>query len=270
MEMIAAAKMRRAQQRMLASRPYATKLIEFLGELGRRHMAGDSQDLHPLLEVREPRNIGVVLVTPDRGFVGGLNANVNRAAVQFALRQTVPVSFVTVGKKGRDFMHRYGRDIRAEFLSIGDFPTPLDTAPISTVVLQDYTQRVVDRVYLIYSDFVSAAVQRPVVRQILPIEPPARPEGQAPEALSDFVFEPDPEAVLGGLLPRYVEMQVYQAVLENAASEQSARMVAMRAATDAAGEMIEGLTLQYNKARQESITKELLDLVGGVAALESA
>ena len=271
MQMIAAAKMRRAQQRVLASRPYSTKLVEFLGGLVERQSSAGVQDLHPLMEVREARNASVILVTPDRGLCGGLNANLNRTGARFALEQEAPLSFVTVGKKGRDFMSRSGREIRAEFMNLGDFPEPLDVLPVSTVILQDYTSGQVDRVYLIYAEFVNTAVQRPVVRQLLPIQPPpAGDDGVAVSSSSDFDYEPDAEQVLSSLLPRYVEMQVYQAVLENAASEQSARMVAMSSATDAANEMVEDLTLAYNKVRQETITNELLDLVGGVAALEKS
>ena len=269
MELIAAAKMRRAQQRVLASRPYSTRLFDLIADIvGRQSGGGD--DVHPLMQVREPENIGLVLFTPDRGLCGGLNANLNRAAYTFGVEQEHPVSQISVGKKGNDFFSRRGRDIRAEFLNLGDFPEPVDTSPIARVVLEDYAEGRLDRVYLAYANFVNTAVQEPVIRQLLPVEPPAPSENGAGAALGDYEYEPDAATVLGGLLPRYVETQIYQAALENAASEQSARMVAMRAATDAAGEMIDALTLEYNKARQETITKELLDLVGGVAALEKA
>ena len=267
MELIAAAKMRRAQQRVLASRPYATKLVEFLGDLVARQSAAGAGELHPLMATREANTVGVILVTSDRGLCGGLNTNLIRAATGFSAGQTAPVSWMAVGRKGRDFLIRYGREVRAEFTALGDFPEPLDTAPIATVAIQDYIQGVVDRVYLVFADYVSVAVQRPTVRQLLPIEPPAEAAAALP---SDYEYEPDPATVLDSLLPRYVEMLVYQATLENAASEQSARMVAMRNATDSAEEMISDLTLVYNKVRQETITKELLDLVGGVAALESS
>ncbi len=269
MELIAAAKMRRAQQRVLASRPYANKLSDFLGDLAARQAAAEAGELHPLMEVREPENIGVILVTPDRGLCGGLNANLIRTATRFSAEQTTPVSWTAVGRKGRDFLVRYERDVRADFTALGDFPSPLDTAPIATVAVQEYTERKVDRVYLVFADYVSAAVQRPTIKQLLPIQTPDESEGEATALPSDFEYEPDPGTVLGTLLPRYVEMLIYQAVLENAASEQTARMVAMRNATDSAEEMISDLSLIYNKARQEAITSELLDLVGGVAALEA-
>lgn len=269
MELIAAAKMRRAQQRVLASRPYSTRLLDLIADIVARQ-SGSGDEVHPLMQVREPNNIGLILITPDRGLCGGLNANLNRAAYNFGLEQEHPVSQISVGKKGNDFFSRRGRDIRAEFLNLGDFPEPIDTSPIARIVLEDYEAGRLDRVYLAYANFVNTAVQEPTIRQLLPVEPPAASEDGASASLGDYEYEPDAATVLSGLLPRYVEMQIYQATLENAASEQSARMVAMRAATDAAGEMIDALTLEYNKARQETITKELLDLVGGVAALEKA
>ena len=270
MELIAAAKMRRAQQRVLASRPYASRLLDLLGDIVRRQTAAGGEELHPLMQVREPNNVALVLFTPDRGLCGGLNANLNRAALQFALDQEQPVSHVSVGKKGNDFFSRRGREIRGEFLNLGDFPEPLDISPIARIVLEDYEAGRVDRVYLGYAEFVNTGLQMPIIKQLLPVQPPTEPETQSSAALSDYEYEPDAATVLGGLLPRYVEMQIFQAALENSASEQSARMVAMHSATDAAGDMIDALTLEYNKARQETITKELLDLVGGVAALEKA
>jgi F-type H+-transporting ATPase subunit gamma len=160
-------------------------------------------------------------------------------------------------------MHRYGSDIRAEFTGLGDRPSLLDTLPISHIIIDDYTNGVIDLVYLVYAQFISTMVQRPILQQILPIEPAAIPKTQN----VDYIYEPSPDEVLGELLPRFVEMQVYHAILESIASEQSARMVAMRNATDNANELIQELTLMYNKARQESITNELLDITGGAAAL---
>jgi len=160
-------------------------------------------------------------------------------------------------------MLRTGQDVRAEFIGVGDRPTLLDTLPISRIVIDDYTGRLVDRVYLAYPRFVTTMVQRPVMEQLLPIEP------EAAEWVSvEYIYEPSSRVVLGDLLPRFVEMQVYHAILESIASEQSARMVAMRNATDNANDLIQDLTLMYNKARQEMITKELLDITGGVVALE--
>jgi F-type H+-transporting ATPase subunit gamma len=205
-----------------------------------------------------------VLITPDRGLCGGLVANLNRQTASFiAEHKDVPVTLITVGRKGIDFSRHCQLNVKAEFTQLGDYPSLLDTLPISRIVIDDYTSGAVDMVYVVYAHFISTMVQRPEIKQILPVEPAAIPTAQN----VDYIYEPGPTAVLGHLLPRFVEMQVYHAVLESIASEQSARMVAMRNATDNAHELIEDLTLTYNKARQEAITKELLDIVGGAAAL---
>jgi F-type H+-transporting ATPase subunit gamma len=261
MEMIATLKMRRAQERGLAGRPYSEKINQVIAALAALPQA--EAPLHPLLQRRAVSKIAIVHITPDRGLCGGLNANLNRKAAGFILGQNIPVTLITIGRKGRDFMRRYERDIRAEFTALGDRPSLLDTLAISRIVIDDYTNGLVDMVYLVYSQFISTMVQRPLMQQILPVEPAAIPQAQN----VDYIYEPGPGVVLGELLPRFVEMQVYHAILESIASEQSARMVAMRNATDNANELIEELTLMYNKARQESITKELLDITGGAAAL---
>jgi len=261
MEMIATSKMRRAQERGLAGRPYSEKIRQVLADLAALPQAADL--LHPLLQHRPVSKIAMVLITPDRGLCGGLNANLNRQTASFILEQSIPVTLIAVGRKGLDFMRRYGRDIRAEFTRLGDRPSLLDTLPISRIIIDDYTNGVIDLVYLVYAQFISTMVQRPILQQILPIEPAAIPKVQN----VDYIYEPSPDEVLGELLPRFVEMQVYHAILESIASEQSARMVAMRNATDNANELIGELTLMYNKARQESITNELLDITGGAAAL---
>jgi len=261
MEMIATSRMRRAQERGLAGRPYSEKIRQVLADLAALPQAGDL--LHPLLQRRPVSKIAMVLITPDRGLCGVLNANLNRRTASFILEQSLPVTLIAVGRKGLDFMRRYGRDIRAEFTRLGDRPSLLDTLPISRIIIDDYTNGVIDLVYLVYAQFISTMVQRPILQQILPIEPAAIPRAQN----VDYIYEPSPDEVLGELLPRFVEMQVYHAILESIASEQSARMVAMRNATDNANELIGELTLMYNKARQESITNELLDITGGAAAL---
>ena len=165
---------------------------------------------------------------------------------------------------GRDFAGRYGCDMCSEFINLGDRPGLLDPLPISHIVIDDYTNGVADMVYISYAQFVSTMVQKPVMKQLLPVEPAVIPGGEN----VDYIYEPGAEAVLGALLPRFVEMEIYHAIMESIASEQSARMVAMRNATDSAQDFIGDLTLLYNKARQEAITKELLDIAGGVAALE--
>ena len=263
MEMVAASKMRRAQQRVVAARPYAQRMRDVL--VGLSAQSNPAEAIHPLLE-RRPAigRIELIHMTADRGLCGGFNANLNRRAATFLLEQEAPVTIVAMGRRGRDFMVRYGRELRADFTMLGDYPALLDTLPIARVAMDDFTSGYVDRVYVVYAEFVNTAVQRPVLQQILPIEPTT---GGDAERFADFIFEPSPEAVLAALLPRYVEMQVYHAVLESRASEQSARMVAMRNATDSANEMIQNLTLLHNKARQESITKELLEIAGGAAAL---
>lgn len=268
LQLVAASKMRRAQQRALAARPYSDKLREVLAKLGQvAHQAGvDEESLHPLLMERPANRIAVLHITPDRGLAGGLPSNLNRSAGSFIVSQEGDRSVIAVGKKGRDFFVRAGMPILAEFTQLGDYPTATDTSPIARIVMDDYVSGLLDRVYISYPLFVSTTVQRPVVRRILPIETPESAEPE-PGPQADYIYEPDPREVLEQLLPRYVEMQIYNAVLESAASEQSARVVAMRNATDSANDIRRELTLTYNKARQEQITKELLDITGGAAAL---
>ena len=261
MEMIATSKMKRAQERGLAGRPYAEKIHQVIADLAALPETG--RTMHPLLQRRPVTRIAIVHITPDRGLCGGLHSALNRRTASFILEQTVPVTIIAIGRKGFDFMRRHHRDIHAEFTKLGDRPGLLDTMPISRIIIDDYTNGVIDLVYLVYAQFISTMLQRPIVQQILPVEPAAIPRAQN----VDYIYEPGSDMVLGELLPRFVEMQVYHAILEAIASEQSARMVAMRNATDNAKELIDDLTLMYNKARQETITKELLDITGGAAAL---
>ncbi|MGE5596780.1 MAG: ATP synthase F1 subunit gamma [Hyphomicrobiales bacterium] len=269
LQLVAASKMRRAQDRAAQARPYAEKLRLVLAGLS---TGGDEAEArHPLLVSRPVRNIAVLHVTPDRGLCGGLNANLNRAAGTFVAMQHEPVSIIAVGKKGRDFFVRAHSHVTAEFTDLGDYPTQSDTLGISRLVIQDYLEEKVDRVYIAYPELISTAVQRPAIRQVLPIEPPQMESAEAAEEYrQDYIFEPSPAVVLERLLPRYIEMQIFEAILQTAASFQSAQMVAMKNATDNANEITRELTLTYNKARQEQITKELLDIVGGAAALEEA
>jgi F-type H+-transporting ATPase subunit gamma len=263
MELVAASKMRRSQARALAARPYAEKMREILGDLAKQR--ADDERKHPFL-VERPVNRNLVLyLGPNRGLAGGLPGNMNRRAASFALEQEAPVSFITVGRKGRDFVVRAGQPLVAEF-SLPDYPELLDTLAINRVVADEYLNGNVDRVFLLYPRFVNTAVQTPTVRQLLPIQPQELTD--ITEEDIDYIYEPSPAGVFDELLPRYVEMTIYAAILENEASELSARMVAMRNATDSANEMIQTLTLIYNKARQEQITKELLDIVGGVEAMK--
>jgi len=272
MELVAASKMRRAQDSALRARPYAEQMVAVLSRLAAGQGDAESQNAHPLLASRDVKSVLYVHLTADRGLAGGLNGNMNRAGASLLLEYQPNVDRVAVlpvGRKGRDFFRRSGMEIVADFSELGDFPNFEDVRPIARIIMDDFLSGKVDKVVLGYQRFVNAAVQRPTMIQILPIEPPAQAENTALNNV-DFIIEPSPEELLNTLLPRFVEMQVFAAVLEARASEQSARMVAMRQATDAANEMANDLTLAYNKARQESITAELLDLVGGVAALESA
>ena len=262
MEMIAASKMRRAQERGLAGRPYSEKITQVIAALEALPTEGGA--LHPLLERRRVANIEVVHISSNRGLAGGLVSNINRKAATFILDSKVPVKVIVVGRKGLDFMRRSRQNIIAEFTEISDKPGLIDTLPISHIIIDDFTSGAVDEVYLSYTRFVNTIVQKAVIEKVLPVEPAEIPAGQN----VDYIFEPAPADVLGGLLPRFIEMQVYHAILEGIASEQSARMVAMRNATENAGELIDDLTLVYNKARQETITKELLDITGGAVALE--
>ena len=260
MEMIATAKMKRAQDQAMAGRPYAEKISQVIADLAVERRVGE---IHPLLQKREVKKIAIVHMTTDRGLCGGLNASLNRLVASFALEQTVPAIFVTVGRKGRAFVLRLGQNIRAEFTGISDRPTLLETLPISRVVSDDYINGVVDLVYLVYPRFITTLVQRPIVEILLPVEPAEVSRGQTTE----YIYEPHPSAVLSELLPRYVEMKVYHAILELVASEQSARMVAMCDASDNAKELTKDLTLALNKIRQETITEEICDISAGAEAL---
>jgi len=265
MELVAASKMRRAQMNALAGRPYAEKMRWVLADLAETVPLMDPETRHPLLRRHEEtRAIEMVLITPDRGLCGGLPTLLNRRAAQFILEQSAPVRVVAVGRKGRDFMRRTGQEVVAEFIGIGDNPGYEDVRPIARVAMEDFVEGRADEVYLVYAHFVNTVVQRPEVFKLLPVEPPA----EAATWRVDYIYEPDRATVLAELLPRYVERQVYGAILEAIASEQSARMVAMRNATENANELMRDLTLAYNKARQESITGELLDITGGVEALK--
>jgi len=261
MEMIASAKMKRAQDQAIAGRPYAEKISQVIADLTTE--ARLKTEVHPLLQKREVKQIAIVHISTDRGLCGGLNANLNRLVAHFILEQTVPVILITVGRKGRAFILRCGQNIRAEFSGISDRPALLETLPISRVVMDDYINCQADLVYLAYPRLVTTMVQRPTMEVLLPVEPATIPATQTAE----YIYEPEPATVLSELLPRFVEMRVYHAMLEVIASEQSARMVAMRNASDNARELIQDLTLTLNKIRQELITKEICDISGATEAL---
>jgi len=264
MEMIATTKMKRSQEQAISGRPYTEKITQLIPDLA--SIQGPGHVLHPLIKERKVKKIAIIHITSDKGMCGGLNANVNRLTGSFILSQKVPVSLIAVGKKGRDFMVRSRRDVIAEFTKIGERPKLFDIMPISKIVTDEYAEGKVDIVYIAYSKFVTTMTQQPVMDQLLPMR---LPEEQKKETkVCDYIFEPDPDFVLGELIPRYIDNRIYHAIVESIASEQSARMVAMRSATENAQEVIQDLTLALNKARQEAITNELLDINGGLAVLQ--
>jgi F-type H+-transporting ATPase subunit gamma len=268
LQLVAASRMRRAQQRATAARPYAERLRAVLANLAAQTASAEElAEAHPLVQQREGNRITLILFNTNRGLSGSLPGNINRRAAQFLLEEGGTPQIVAVGRKGRDFFARAGARIIAEFTDLKDYPDLADTLPISEIAVQEFLEDRTDRVFLLYPDFVNTVTQRPTVRQILPIETIAE-EVQPRRSQIEYIYEPDPNTVLEALLPRYVDTIVYAAALEAAASEQSARFVAMKNATDAANDMVDSLRLTLNKARQEQITKELLDIVGGVAAVE--
>jgi len=264
MEAVSASKMRRAQQQVLATRPYAQKAQEVLNFLA--YLPREGRPLHPLLQERPVERVLYILITADRGLAGGFNSNMIRTALRFAEDLGKPATWITVGRKGRDYMARYGYNIIAEFIRLGDRPTAMDVAPIARVATDEFVAERVDAVYLCYTDFVNVLRQVPTVKQLLPIEPIKPTVPWSP----DYIFEPDPDTILNVVLYRFVELQILQALYESIASEHAARMVAMRNATEAALELVDVLTLSYNKARQERITKEIMDIAGGAEALRKA
>ncbi len=270
MQLIAASKMQRAQQMVRNGRDYAEKMRDVLADVSAMGGQVDEDEgrITPLLIHRPVQNTLMLIVTPDRGLAGALVGNLNRVAAQFVRDSEAPVSAVAVGRKGERFVGRIVREMKATF-SVADRPRLDDTVSISRFIVNQYEDGAVDRVVMVYAQFVNTAVQKPIVRQILPVEAIASDDTPgATDSGIEYIFEPDPAAVLNTLVPRYVETQIYHSILESIASEHSARMVAMRNATDNANELIDQLTLDLNKARQEQITGELLDIVGGVAAVE--
>lgn len=265
MEMVAAARLKRAQSRVAATRPYAEKMAEVMSRLAE----AASSIQHPLLEVREPRRMAAVVITADRGLCGSYHTNVVRCACEL-LRQHANLEQVVlpVGRKGPLAFRRLGYTLGATFPLPPRDVSLADARPISVEVRRLFEQGEVDLVYLVYTRFFSALRLQPTVAQLLPLQPPGAKEARATLASEEYLFEPDPERLLSSLLPRYLEEQVFQALLESVASEQGARMTAMRSATDNAGEMIDRLTLSFNRARQAAITKEITEIVSGADALK--
>lgn len=269
LESVAAGRVRRAQQAVEATRPYSSKARELLASVA--SLAG-GETRHPLLTSRSTVNTAaVLLISGDRGLCGAFNSNVTRNAWNFAKGFGKPISWLTMGKKGRELIYRMGGKIVADFSGYPARPTLLDTTAATHMVIEGFLEGKYDEVYLAYTDFVTPTVQKPAVKRLLPlaaadIAPDAVATGPKPA----YDFEPDPVGILNTLLPRLTEMQVYQALLESQASFYNAQRIAMRNATDSASEAIGSLTLSYNKARQQAITNELLDIVGGVEALRQA
>ena len=264
MQLIAASRMQRAQQMVRNGRPYADQMGKVLSHLTMR-LDNDDESLDPLLQRRPDHRKLLVLITPDRGLAGALVGNILRVASQELMSADLEIDTVSIGRKGERFVARTGKSLIATF-SVGDRPKLADTLDISSFVINRYRSGEADTVKLIYAQFVNTSVQKPVNLQLLPIE-----TGQSSDQSMmylDYIYEPSPAEVLASLAPRYIETQVYHAILEAQASEHSARMIAMQNATDNANELIDELTLDLNKARQESVTGELLDIVGGVAGVQ--
>jgi len=266
MKLVAAAKLRRAQERLLSGRPYAAKMAELLSSLVRRAEG----EAHPLLVRRPPARKRLVIITADKGLCGAFNSNILRASLAFLRQQgETSVTLVVVGKKARDFYRRRPYEVKSEMLGFFDRLAYSHAQELAGGLMQEYLAGEVDEVHLMYNEFRSVAVQRVTREQLLPIEPAEATEGQG-DVTGDYIYEPSPDAILEAILPRHVTTQVYRALMESVAGEYGARMTAMEAATKNAKEMIGVLTIQYNKARQERITRELLDIVGGAEALRQA
>jgi len=263
MEMVAASKMRKAQDRMVASRPYADKIRNVIKHLAHAH----PEYKHPYMQERDAKRVGFIIISSDRGLCGGLNANLFRTTVR-ALRewdeQGVAIDLCTIGTKAGGFFRRLGSNITAGTSHLGDTPGVQDLIGTVKVMLDAFDRGEIDRLFVVYNEFVSTMAQKPIIEQLLPIQA-EREETYAHHW--DYLYEPEAKDVLNDLLTRYVESLVYQAVVENMACEQSARMVAMKAASDNAGDLIDELNLAYNKARQAAITQEISEIVGGAAAV---
>jgi F-type H+-transporting ATPase subunit gamma len=274
LQAVSASKVRKAQQAVLNTRPYASKAWQVL-----THIAGQPgrANLHPLLTSRgEPNNILVVLVTGDRGLAGAYNTNIVRFVLQRFLNSPIPVHYITVGRKGRDLMIRRRQRVIAEFSNLPAAPAFTDVSAIGRLAVDEYLEGKADEVYLVYTSFGSLARQTATIKKLLPLE-----VGSGEGRVADFahsargpaaayIYEPGQEEILDEIVPRFTALQVYQAIMESLASEHAARMLAMKNATDAATDLAGALQLEYNKARQQTITSEMLDIAGGAEALAKA
>ena len=285
MEMVAASRMRRAQEQVKASRPYAAKAWELLSQLALQDGVESSNPL--LLDPKKTENICLILITGNRGLAGGYNSAVIREITDFINKTSKDkVKLITVGKKGRDFMRRIGYIIEAEFGELPNSPSEKDVSPIARCVIDMFLQGESDAVYIGYTDFVNVLRQEPWVRQLLPVKLNFKANGNISDSVDSrtpvmnqffrdapapipggYSYEPSSEVVLDLIVKRFIEMQIYQAVVESLASEHAARMVAMRNATQNANDLVKDLKITYNKLRQQVITEEMLDIVGGAEAL---
>ncbi|MEE8389288.1 MAG: ATP synthase F1 subunit gamma [Anaerolineae bacterium] len=275
LQAVAASNVRKAQTAVLATRAYANAAWEAIVNLS----AATDETLHPLLTRRMPvENILVVLISGERGLCGAYNQNIVRTAQDFSKRRGLPTRYIAVGRRGRDIMWRLGAEIVAEFHGLPAVPSLVDVSAIARVAIDEFLEGRADEIYLARTDFVNLLVQKPVIQRLLPLRP-TKVEAQAmleyvvdvqPAHVAEYIYEPDVSTVLEAILPRFTELQVYQAVLEAHTSEYAARMVAMRNATENAAALVDDLTLDYNKARQRAITRELLDIAGGAEALTQA
>ena len=272
MKMVSAAKLRRAQDRVVTARPFANKMAEVLGELAKRT---DEDFHHPLLDFRGDQRYLLVLITADKGLCGGFNTNLTKAAQAF-LRENADkqIEIVAVGRKGRDFFRNRHATISSEYLGLtGKGRVELSEAlEVARAIVEQYTEDTsIDKVYIIYNEFKSVLSQRVVLEQLLPVSRPKQEEPEAksqqPVTLIDYIYEQPPDEMFGQLLPRLIETQIFRALLESVASEQGARMTAMDSASKNASELIESLTLNMNRIRQAAITNEIIEVVSGAAAL---
>jgi len=263
MEMVAASKMRKAQDRMAASRPYADKMRTVVGHLSQAH----PEYKHPYMIDRDIKRVGFIIISSDRGLCGGLNNNLFKLTTNTMKswhEKNIEIDVCTIGNKAAGFFSRMGGKVVAQATHLGDAPQIADLIGSVKVMLDAYDEGKIDRLFVVFNDFVNTMTQAPTVRQLLPIE------GEEDEELKhhwDYMYEPEAKDVLNALLVRYIESQVYQGVVENLACEQAARMVAMKSASDNAGDLINQLQLVYNKARQAAITQEISEIVGGAAAV---
>jgi F-type H+-transporting ATPase subunit gamma len=263
MQMVATSKMRRAQDRMKLARPYAEKIRSVIGNL--HHANPDYR--HPFMQTRAAKNVGIIVITTDRGLAGGLNANVFKQTLSLVKEwqeKGAGVSLTVMGAKGTAFFRRLNLPMLANISGLGDKPHVKDLIGTVKVMLDAYRDGSIDRLFLVHAEFVNTMTQKPRVVQLLPVEPS---DASGLQQHWDYIYEPSAAEILDGLLMRYIESQVYRGAVENVASEMAARMVAMKAATDNAGKLIHELQLVYNKARQAAITTELAEIVGGAAAV---